>query len=177
MLGMKTFAQLFKKYRLRAEFETFSSFSDALAGKGYFYEESIFSHWQKGTRVPSNRQLVLSIIEIFKERDSIRTIDEANELLASVGMGYLTNRERKELVLVKQKESPFQVPSEIAYFTGRKELLSKIQKEIKKGKIIFLYGPPGVGKTALAIRIGHLLRDKYPDGVLWYKVDSSNEMD
>jgi hypothetical protein len=30
---MKTFAQLFKKYRLRSEFETISSFSDALAEK------------------------------------------------------------------------------------------------------------------------------------------------
>jgi hypothetical protein len=49
---MKTFAQLFKKYRLRAEFDTFASFGDALAEKGYFYEESIFFHWQKGTRIP-----------------------------------------------------------------------------------------------------------------------------
>jgi len=40
-----------------------------------------------------------------------------------------------------------------------------------------LYGSPGVGKTALAIKLGHLLRNKFPDGIFWYKVDSSNEMD
>lgn len=178
MLRMKkSFAELFKKYRLRSEFETISSFSDALAEKGYFYEESIFSHWQKGTRVPSNRQLVLCIIKIFKERDSLKTTDEVNELLASVGMGYLTDKEKKELVFVKQNEAPFQVPSEIAHFTGRKELLSNIQKEIKRGKIVILYGPPGVGKTALAIKLGHLLQGSFTDGILWYKVDSTNIMD
>jgi len=177
MLSMKTFAYLFKKYRLRAEFETFSAFGDALAEKGYFYEESIFSHWQKGTRVPSNRQLVLCIIEIFKQRDSLKTIDEANALLASVGMGYLTDKEKEKLAFVKQKESPFQVPSEIAYFTGRKELLSKVQKEIKNGKIVILHGSPGVGKTALAIKLGHMLQENFSDGILWYKVDATNIMD
>lgn len=95
--GMKRFAELFKKYRLRAEFETFASFSDALADKGYYYEESIFSHWQKGTRVPTNRNLIVTIIEIFIEREAIKTENEANELLAATGLGYLTEREIKTI--------------------------------------------------------------------------------
>lgn len=41
---MKTFAELFKRYRLRAEFARLSQFADALAQKGYFYELSIFCH-------------------------------------------------------------------------------------------------------------------------------------
>ena len=176
-ITMTEFARLFKKYRLRAEFETFSSFGDALAEKGYYYEESIFSHWQKGKRTPTNRQLVLKIIEIFSERESIRTIEEANEFLASVGLGYLTDKERENLSFEAIASVPFQVPNEIAHFTGRKELITKIQKEILGGKIVLLHGSPGIGKTALAIRMGHVLRNKFPDGVLWYKVDSSNIMD
>lgn len=93
--GMKTFASVFKRYRLRAEFETFTAFGDALAEKGYHYDDSIFSHWQKGTRVPSNRQLLLTIITIFTERGAIKTENEANELLAAAGFGYLTEDERK----------------------------------------------------------------------------------
>lgn len=90
---MKNFAQLFKKYRLRAEFDTYSSFASELAGKGYYYDESIFSHWQKGSRIPTNRQLLLTIIEVFIERKAIDNQSEANEFLASTGLGYLTREE------------------------------------------------------------------------------------
>lgn len=105
---MKTFAELFKKYRLRAEFETISSFGDALSEKGFFYEESIFSHWQKGTRIPTDRKLVLTIIRIFVERKVIRSRDEADEFLASTGLGYLTEQElvRLELNIKNWSKSP-----------------------------------------------------------------------
>ena len=102
---MKSFAELFKRYRLRAEFETFSSFGDALAEKGYYYEDSIFSHWQKGNRTPTNRRLVLTILQIFKERDAIKSLEEANEFLASVDLGYLTSQEEQELELKNMPSS------------------------------------------------------------------------
>lgn len=176
---MNTFAKLFKKYRLRAEFETISSFSDALAEKGYFYEESIFSHWQKGTRVPNNRDLLLNLIKIFIERDAIRNVNEANALLESAQQGYLTEKELSSLHFPTQLKTdiPFQVPCEIADFTGREKIVDSISKDIKKNNVFLLYGPPGVGKTALAIRLGHQLKNTFTDGVLWYKVDSSNIMD
>ncbi len=174
---MKSFAELFKRYRLRAEFETSAAFGDALAEKGQYYDDSIFSHWQKGTRVPSNRKLLITIIEIFVEKDAIKTHEEADEFLAATGMGFLTEQE-KELFHIKYvSEAPFQVPAEITHFTGREEVVKRVQKEILQRNIFLLHGPPGVGKTSLAIKLGHLLRNKFPDGVLWYKVDSSNIMD
>jgi hypothetical protein len=174
---MKKFSELFRKYRLRSEFETFAAFGDALSEKGYFYEESIFSHWQKGSRVPTNRHLVLKIAEVFIERGAMTTLESVNELLNSVGMGYLTDDEKEELGLHNFSNVPFQVPGEIFNFTGREEIIANILKEINTQKTFLLYGLPGVGKTALAIKIGHILREKFYDGVLWYKVDSSNVMD
>ncbi|MBA3724553.1 MAG: transporter substrate-binding domain-containing protein [Candidatus Levybacteria bacterium] len=103
--SVKSFAELFKKYRLRAEFETFASFGDALSEKGYFYEDSIFSHWQKGTRTPTNRKIILTIIRIFVERKAIETREEADEFLAATGLGHLTELERDTLHL-KVKSSP-----------------------------------------------------------------------
>ncbi len=94
---MNTFADFFRKYKLRAEFETCSAFGDALAQKGYIYEESIFSHWQKGKRVPTNRELILAIIAIFIEKKSICNKEEANEFLATTGLGYLTKQEMQKL--------------------------------------------------------------------------------
>lgn len=174
---VKKFPELFKRYRLRAEFESFGAFGEALFEKGYSYESSIFSHWQKGSRTPNDRRLLLAIIEIFIERDAIKTLDQANELLESVGLGYLTDTEQANLHLDNSLDSPFQVPNEIAYFTGREIFIEKIQNEIMSKRVFLLHGPAGVGKTALAIKLGHILRERFPDGVLWYKVDSSNSMD
>lgn len=102
---MKTFAEVFKRYRLRAEFETIASFSNALSEKGYFYDESIFSHWQKGTRIPTDRKLVLTIIRIFVERQAISTKGEADEFLSATGLGYLTKQEGEELNITIRKSS------------------------------------------------------------------------
>lgn len=96
---MKTFAELFKKYRLKAEFYTCTAFGNALALKGYTYEESIFSRWQKGNRTPTNRNLIIAIIEIFIEKKSINTAEEANEFLATTGLGYLTKQEIQKLFI------------------------------------------------------------------------------
>lgn len=94
--SVKTFAELFKKYRLRAEFATFAEFGDALSEKGYYYEDSIFSHWQKGTRIPTERKLVLAIIGIFIDKHAITTLKEINEFLAVTSLGYLTEEEEEQ---------------------------------------------------------------------------------
>lgn len=91
------FKQLFKKYRLRAEFSTLSELGNALAEKGLIYEDSIFSHWQRGTRVPQNRKVLLKLIEVFTEKEAIVSFNQANELMSSANLGYLTKEETKKL--------------------------------------------------------------------------------
>ena len=44
MKNNPTFAELFKKYRLRSEIETLSQFGDLLAQEGLVYENSLFTH-------------------------------------------------------------------------------------------------------------------------------------
>src|SRR5713226_4390144 len=92
-----SFPELFKKYRLKAEFATLSELGIALAQKGFIYEDSIFSHWQKGTRIPNNREVLVSLIKIFIERKAITSVDDANTFLASVNQGYLTQEEIKKI--------------------------------------------------------------------------------
>lgn len=92
-----TFSSLFRKYRLRSEFETIKEFADALAQQGIVYEESLFSHWQKGRKFPRNRKLLLDIVSLFVGRGGIRTLEEANQLLESTGQGYLTQPEIEAL--------------------------------------------------------------------------------
>ncbi len=141
---MKTFAELFKKYRLRAEFDTFAAFGDALSEKGYFYEESIFSHWQKGTRIPMDRKLVLTIIVIFVDKKAISTKGECNEFLATTGLGYLTEQEREKLDIkiessIKSSTSRFSVLGSIflilLFLLGFVLIYSYIQIQSQKNYI------------------------------------------
>lgn len=162
MTNNKSFGELLKKYRLRAEFATFYELGNALSEKGLIYEDSIFSHWQKGDRV-SNRPTVIKLIEIFSERQSIKTLQQANEFLESVGQGYLTEQEVKRLDFNALDNIPFQVPNQIDNFTGREELIKQITKDATNN-ILLIQGPAGVGKTALVIQLAYLLKDKFFDG-------------
>lgn len=175
MLGTNKFQTLFRKYRLKAEFSTLSQLGLALAEKGLIYEDSIFSHWQKGDRIP-NRPTILKLLQIFSERQSIRSPEEANEFLESAGQGYLTETEMEKIHLNSLEHVPFQVPNQIDNFTGRKVLIKGISKLISSN-VLLIHGAAGVGKSVLAIRLGYLLKGKFPDGVLWYRLDTSDVMD
>ncbi len=171
-----SFADQFKKYRLKSELARLSDLGNALAEKGFIYEDSIFSHWQKGSRIPQNRVVLIKLIEIFVDRGSITTEDQANKFLSSANQGYLSETEISKLRLTR-KTNIFQVPNEISDFVGRQDVIKSLSSKNLAGKIIVIHGPAGIGKTALAIKLGHLLRDKYADGVLWYKIEDDNLMD
>lgn len=171
------FSTLFKKYRLKAEFSTLSQLGLALAEKGFIYEDSIFSHWQSGTRVPQNRIVLLKLLEIFAEKKAITILGEANEFLSLAGEGYLSEEELQRIP-IKLRSPIFQVPNEIINFSGRQDIINRfVHKEDITGKVVLIHGAAGIGKTALAIKLGHLLKDKFKDGVLWYKVEEDNIMD
>lgn len=173
----KTFAELFKKYRLRAEFEKLSELGESLSQNGLYYEDSIFSHWQKGTRVPHERHIVLKLLELFIERKAIISVDQANELLESTGQGFLTRAELNALPKFETKKAIFQVPAEVSDFTGREDFLDTITQNARKGKVILIYGTAGVGKTTIAIKAAHLLRQAFQDGIFWYRMDTCTMKD
>ncbi|WP_280723142.1 BTAD domain-containing putative transcriptional regulator [Kitasatospora sp. MAA4] len=66
-----------------------------------------------------------------------------------------------------------QLPTDIPDFVGRAELLEAVLAELSPDAlrtavpVISLVGPPGGGKTALALRAGHRLAPHFPDGQ-WY---------
>jgi tetratricopeptide (TPR) repeat protein len=60
-------------------------------------------------------------------------------------------------------------PSALHMFVGRNKELSQIISAIQSAQRIFLYGMPGVGKTALAITAAQKIHDSgyFKDGILW----------
>lgn len=100
-----TFGELFKKFRLKSGFATLEEFGNALAEEGYVFENSLFSHWQKNSRTPKDRKLLLTIIKIFIKKKGIYSAKNINNFLESVSQGYLTEEESE--IIDKEKPNFF----------------------------------------------------------------------
>lgn len=171
------FGDLFKKYRLKSEFSTLSELANTLSQDyGLVFEESTLSRWQAGNRIPRDRHTLRILVEIFIKRKGIVDLKEANRFFELAGQGYLTERETHDLPPLFNTLSPFQAPREISHFIGRNEYINQIETTINKSNMLIIGGPAGIGKTALAIKTAYLFRDKFPDGVLWYRLDTSHVM-
>lgn len=166
------FGNLFKKFRLKSEFKTLSQLADELSNIGLHYEDSALSRWEHGNRIPE-RKVILSFIQLFLQKGGITNLDEVNNFLEAAGQGYVTVKEKERFSHWLIGSSPFQAPREIPHFTGRKSYLTKIKRQLPKGRLVVVYGPAGSGKTTLAIKIAHLVKDQHPDGILWLRVDTS----
>ncbi|NUT35960.1 MAG: tetratricopeptide repeat protein [Hamadaea sp.] len=66
---------------------------------------------------------------------------------------------------------PRTLPPALIDFTGRSEQLATLTAALTAAdhpsRIVAVSGPPGVGKTALALQAAHALRDEFPDGQLY----------
>lgn len=73
------------------------------------------------------------------------------------------------------KAAPFQAIPDLATFVGRDMLLTRLQKLLLAdyhAAPYLLTGTVGIGKTALTVRLAHLLRSHFSDGVLWARLDT-----
>lgn len=103
-MAMRTFASLFKKYRLRSEIQTLSEFGDLLAEEGIVYENSLYTRWQRGERVPRERKVILAIIKVFVKHDAISSMEEVSKLLESTGQRDLYPEEYKLLPVLDNRD-------------------------------------------------------------------------
>ncbi|MDH6116467.1 DNA-binding SARP family transcriptional activator [Kitasatospora sp. GAS204A] len=70
---------------------------------------------------------------------------------------------------------PAQLPSDLPDFTGRVAEARLLIRSLAASRgrrggavpVAVISGPPGVGKTALAVHVAHRLRERFPDGQLY----------
>ncbi|MFG1948315.1 BTAD domain-containing putative transcriptional regulator [Nonomuraea sp. NPDC048826] len=68
------------------------------------------------------------------------------------------------------RPAPAQLPPAVLPFTGRSaelRLLDELAEELPPPGAVAIVGPPGIGKTALAVHWAHRVRDRFPDGQLY----------
>ena len=74
-----------------------------------------------------------------------------------------------------------QLPRDILNFVGRSEQLTEVEGVLRQGNgatiaISALSGMGGVGKSALAIRVAHRLKDDYPDAQLYVNLQGADRI-
>jgi DNA-binding SARP family transcriptional activator len=69
---------------------------------------------------------------------------------------------------VRLEVLPAQLPPDQPDFVGRDELVAEARSLLTHERdsvpVVVISGPAGIGKSALAVRVAHLVRDYYPDG-------------
>ncbi|WBQ07025.1 AfsR/SARP family transcriptional regulator [Kribbella sp. CA-293567] len=71
-----------------------------------------------------------------------------------------------------------QLPLDIGDFVGRQDEVDAIVTRLTSSAgvpVVTISGPPGAGKTALAVRVAHQLRNRYPDGQWYVRLDGAGD--
>ncbi len=112
---------------------------------------------------------------------------QRNRLLADVGPDEadeltrfhdeLLRRDPRPPVAVAESavaQPPHTLPHDIPHFTGREVTLRQLDAilasttgDVAAGAVVVLSGPPGVGKTSIAVHWAHRVADQFPDGRLY----------
>lgn len=76
---------------------------------------------------------------------------------------------------------PAQLPADIGDFIGRDRELGQLETFLGSDRastgmrVVEVHGPPGVGKSAFAVRAAHRLRPRFPDGQLFIDLSTVGE--
>ncbi|MFI6323753.1 winged helix-turn-helix domain-containing protein [Nonomuraea sp. NPDC050556] len=82
----------------------------------------------------------------------------------------LAERRRLAEEQLADPNRPAQLPADLADFTGRDRLVADLAETLEPGATVAISavaGIGGVGKTALAVHVAHLVRQSFPDGQLF----------
>ncbi|MEU5863953.1 BTAD domain-containing putative transcriptional regulator [Nonomuraea sp. NPDC047529] len=125
--------------------------------------------------------LVLALHGADRQADALlayerarRTLDEELGVLPGEGL-----RAAHRLVLSGGDEEPpsarpavpRQLPRDLIGFVGRSQEVARLRSLLAPQDgpphpVVAVSGPPGVGKSALAVHVGHMVEDRFPDGQL-----------
>lgn len=137
-------------------------------------------------RERSWQQLMLALSRSGRRAEALEAFHQARSALVTE-LGIEPGRELQRLqaaILAGERSvsepEPWsricQLPADIADFVGRNEELAVLSgvSQPKVLPITVIMGPPGVGKSTLAVHAAHLLRPRFPDGQLYLRLGGAS---
>ncbi|MCP3800096.1 tetratricopeptide repeat protein [Allokutzneria sp. A3M-2-11 16] len=132
-------------------------------------------------------QLMLALYRSGQQAEALAAYRRITALLrAELGVGAGTSlRELHQAILVGSHDLaespprtaprvvPAQLPPDLADFVGRADRIDLVERTLLPAEgqrsvpVTVISGSPGVGKTALAVRVAHRLKRGFPDGQLY----------
>lgn len=117
------------------------------------------------------RLLVVALSAAGKRAEALRACADAERVLReelTTVPGPALRRLRAEL----RGNPPCGLPLDVPDFTGRTgvvdELVTALHRQRDTPTVVVLSGPPGIGKSAVAVRVAHAVRAEFPDGQLYF---------
>jgi len=117
--------------------------------------------------------------EVYEYLTDELGVDPGAELLR-VHQAVLSDHPSLRSPLGAKASVPAQLPPEVINFVGREAAAAEIAEKLAPAEplspterlapatpVVVLTGPPGTGKTALAVHVAHRLRARFPDGQLF----------
>jgi len=144
-------------------------------------------------------QLALALHRSGRAADALATIQQTRRRLADeLGVDPGAGLREVELTILRREDvggaaAPFrppvrsvlepvipaQLPRVPADFTGRSAevtaLTAALTSDCESGAIHVVSGKGGIGKSTLAVKVAHLIADKYPDGVLYAELGGMSD--
>jgi DNA-binding SARP family transcriptional activator len=134
---------------------------------------------------PLHAELVLAMVAAGRHADALATYGAVRDRLASeldIEPSPVLEQAHRTVLVQNvampqhrpEPSSPAQLPPELPLFVGRTTTMATVRRllgnpsRVKHApRILAFDGMPGIGKTALAVRVAHELAVGYPDGQLY----------
>jgi tetratricopeptide (TPR) repeat protein/transcriptional regulator with XRE-family HTH domain len=144
------------------------------------YGRTAINNWLEGRSLPSADRLGDLLVALGATDDEQRALATARDEIEERRRGAAGSRPAPSAAAGPPPHLPagppevrYSLPRDTAEFTGRDTELDRVVAEVTAATtdeipaIRAFAGMPGVGKTALAVHLAHLLRDRFPDRQLF----------
>ena len=155
-----SFGELLKQLRLR------SGLTQSMLGEAVGYGVAQISMLESGKRLPDPKNVEERFLKVLGLDDKSPVGRQLVELALKAQPKTLSNSPLTRSVRSVRMGN---LPNPLTSIEGRSREMSDVRQLLAGGnaRIVTLVGPPGVGKTRLAVAIGQSLSDHYSDGVWW----------